>query len=316
MRTRLIVALLLISTPAVAAPPAKPLPAPAPIELTLEVVPEQPRPGQAIYWLGKLRNASSRTLYVPTRTAEWLHFYAVHRKPQAGGASGHGYVFGPQQLPLAWRPLAPGAVLEVGGALGDEVAECRHGCSVGDVSMTLELAIPPNLGDEAEDADHIVPRGLRVEAGVSIRAPTYPMLERTAADAVALSVLGVRAVEGGVRVRLRLKNRTGAPLWLPRPAQWTATCALTETEPGGWGVPGSRRGAEERPLSLKQAALVQPGRAVVGEVACAGWSMPRRGTVAVTLAAPEWAEARRAVRVPWVWSGVVESGVSEVGIGL
>lgn len=315
MRTRLILALLLATAPAGAAPPDKPVPASAPLELTLEVVPEQPRPGQAIFWLGKLRNVSRRTLYLPARTAEWLHFYAEHRKPLTGGASGHGYMFGPQQMPLEWWPLAPDAVLEVAGALGDDVAECRHGCPIGDVSMTLEMAVPPKLGDDVLDADHIVPRGLRAGAGVSIREATYPLLERSAADAVALSVLGARAAKGGVRVRLRLENRTGAPLWLPRPSRWMATCVLTETAPGGWGVPGSHMGQDVLPLSFKQAVLVQPGRAVVGEVVCEGWSMPRRGTVAVTLAAPEWADARRPVRVPWVWSGVAESGAVSVGVG-
>ena len=186
MRTCLALALLLVSASAAAAPPAKPLAAPSPFELTLEVVPAQPRPGQPVYWLGKLRNASTRTLYVPTRTPEWLSFSAVHIKPDQGGAYGHGNVFARQQPPLAWRPLAPGAVLEKGGALGDDVPECRHGCPVGDVRMTLEMAISPNLGDEAPDPDHIVPRGLRAQAGLTIRVPTYPLLERASTDAVAL----------------------------------------------------------------------------------------------------------------------------------
>jgi len=313
MRTRLILTLLLLSTSAAAAPPAKPLPAPSPFELTLEVVPEHPRPGERIYWLGKLRNVSARTLYVPTRTAEWLSFYAIHTKPESGGAYGHGYGFAGQQPPLAWQPLAPGAVLEQGGALADDIAECRHGCPVGDVQMTLEMAIAPNLGDEAPDADHIVPRGLRVQAGVTIQAPTFSLLERASADAVALSVLGARTARDGLRVRLRLENRTAAPLWLPRPAQWLVTCAVTETAPGARGVPGTRFGAEARPLAVNRAALVAPGRALTGEVACEGWQLPRRGTVAVTLAAPEWAEARRPVRVPFVWSGVVASAAWEVG---
>lgn len=316
MRTRLALALLLVSTSAAAAAPPKPVPAPSPFELTLEVVPAQPRPGQSVYWLGKLRNASARTLYVPTRTAEWLSFYAVHFKPAEGRNAGHGNLFATQQPPLAWRPLAPGAVLEKGGALGDDLPECRHGCPVGDVQMTLEMAIPPNLGDEAPDADHIVPRGLGARAGISIRVPTYPLLERASPDAVALSVLGVRAGQGGLRVRLRLENRTDAPLWLPRPALWRATCVVTETAPGGWGVPGTRFGQDVAPLSLKQALLVQPGRALTGEVLCEGWGMPRRGTVAVTLAAPQWAEARRPMRVPFVWTGMVESSGFSVGRGL
>lgn len=314
MHTRLIPTLLLLSASAAAAPAAKPLPAPSPFELTLEVVPAQPRPGQPVYWLAKLRNASTRTLFVPTRTAEWLSFYAVHFKPEQGRAAGHGNLFAAQQPPLVWRPLAPGAVLEKGGVLADDVPECRHGCPLGDVQMTVEMAIPPNLGDEAPDADHIVPRGLGAQAGFSIRAPTYPLLERASADAVALTVLGVRAGQGGLRVRLRLENRTDAPLWLPRPAQWRVTCAVTETAPGAWGVPGSRFGEDVRPLELRRALLVQPGRALTGEVACAGWQMPRRGTVAVTLAAPEWAEVRRAVRVPFVWSGMAQSPPFAVGM--
>jgi hypothetical protein len=53
-------ALLLLSTPAAAAPPAKPVIAPSPLELTLVFVPEQQRPGERVFWLGKLRNASKR----------------------------------------------------------------------------------------------------------------------------------------------------------------------------------------------------------------------------------------------------------------
>lgn len=311
MRTPLMLALLLFCTPALAAPPAKP--PPSPFELTLEVVPAQPRPGEPIFWLGKLRNASARTLFVPTRTTEWLQFFAVHQKPDTGVAYGHGYGFAGEQPALQWQALPPGAVLEKGGALGDDVAECRRGCPVGDVHMTLEMAVPPKLGDEAPDADHLVPRGLRTDAGVSIRVPTFPLLERTAADAVGLSVLGARAVQGGLRVRLRLENRSGAPLWLPRPAHWLPTCAVTEEAPGAFGVPGSRFGEDVRPLTLGQAVLVQPGRALTGEVACEGWQLPRRGTVAVTLGAREWGEVRRAVRWPFVWSGTAQSAVFLVG---
>lgn len=328
--TRLLLALLLLSTPAAAAPPpepvaagsaaapaaappAKPVTASSPLELTLAFVPEQPRPGERVFWLGKLRNASKRKVYVPTRTSEWLHFFAVHIPPEGTGGSGRGYAFGQNEPPLEWQALAPGAVLEMGGALADEVSSCRRGCPAGDVQMTLEMAVPPKLSGESPDADHIVPRGLRAEAGVSIRVPTFPLLERTAADAVALTVLGVRAVRDGLRARLRLENRTDAPLWLPQPALWRATCAVTETLPGAWGAPGSHFGEEVRLATLAQAVLVRPGQAVTGEVACAGWQMPRRGTVAVTLAALEWADVRRAVSVPFVWSGFVESRAFEVG---
>lgn len=313
MHTRLALALLLVSTSAAAAEPAKPSPATSPFELTLEVVPAHPRPGERVYWLAKLRNASTRILYVPTRTRDWLSLSAVHIKPKREGIYGRGHGFSVQPQPLAWLPLAPGAVIEKGGALGDDVPECRQGCPVGEVRMTLQMAIPPDLGDEAPDADHIVPRGPHTETGFAIRVPTYPLLERASADAVTLSVLGARAVPDGLRVRLRLENRTDAPLWLPRPAQWLATCAVTESASGAWGVPGSRMGAEVRPLTLERGALVGPGRALSGEVACAGWQMPRRGTIAVTLVAPEWAEQQRAVRVPFVWTGMVQSAVFEVG---
>lgn len=331
MRTPLLLALLLLAllvvstsataapppepvaaTPA-AAPPAKPVTAPLPLELTLVFVPAQPRPGERVFWLGKLRNVSKRKLYVPTRTSEWLQFYAVHIKPETSAISGRGQRFAQKGPPLEWQALAPGAVLEKGGALGDEVPLCRDGCPAGDVQMSLEMAVPPTLSDEAPDADHIVPRGLRAQAGVSIRVPSFPLLERTATDAVALSVLGVREVQGGLRVRLRLENRTEAPLWLPRPTQWRATCAVTETVPGVLGAPGSSFGEEVRPTTLEQAELVRPRQAVTGEVACAGWQMPQRGTVAVTLAALEWAEVRRPMSVPFVWSGLVESRVFEVG---
>lgn len=179
--------------------------------------------------------------------------------------------------------------------------------------MTLQMAIPPHLGDEAPDADHIVPRGLHAEAGVAIRVTTYPLLGRASADAVKLTVLGARAAPDGLRVRLRLENRTNAPLWLPRAAQWLATCAVTEAAPVAWGVPGSHMGAEVRPLALERGALVGPVHVLAGEVACVGWQMPRHGTVAVTLFAPEWAEQRRAIPVPFVWTGMVESAVFEVG---
>jgi len=92
-----------------------------------------------------------------------------------------------------------------------------------------------------------------------------------------------------------------------------AAAAPPAKPPAARGVPGTRFGEEVRPVTLGQAVLVRPGRAVTGEVACAGWGMPRRGTVAVSVAAPAWAEVRRAVRVPLVWSGVVGSGVIEVG---
>lgn len=44
--------------------------APAPLVLTLEVVPAKPLPGQQLYWLARLRNSSDRPVYIPSVTLD------------------------------------------------------------------------------------------------------------------------------------------------------------------------------------------------------------------------------------------------------
>jgi hypothetical protein len=213
----------LLCAPALAAAAEPPSP---PLELTLQVLPETPRPGQRVYWLGRLRNASQRTVHVPTQTSEWLCLDAYHAPPDTAHGHGHGHAFAATQPPLAWRALAPGEAIEVGGDVGDVEPACRRGCPAGNLQLQFELAVPLGLPADTPSPDHVLPRNLRTAEGIRIGPAEHGLLERTAPGAVAARILRARQGKDGLRLRVELVNRTDVPLRLPPFRHIEAACEV------------------------------------------------------------------------------------------
>lgn len=289
--------------------------APSPLEITIEFAPATPRPGDHVYWLGRVRNTTRQKLFVPKQIRSWLTFGPHLSRPDEvrGMPGGVARAILSEHPPIEWIELAPGTSIDQGGDVGALEPRCSRGCPEGTLYAWFQLApnLPPAITGDA--SDHVVPEAMKANARVAIEPARATVLEVRDQAALRITALGARTSGGKTMIRARFENVSSMPLWVPKPERFVINgCSFTAPDGSGGGQ-GIGFPREEAPTNGAPFVLVRPGRAFEGEVTCRSLGAPRGGSVTVSFATPMEQEPPPALDPPFRWSGVGELGPVVVG---
>jgi hypothetical protein len=279
--------------------------APSPLQITLELAPATPRPGDRVFWLGRLQNTTRQTLFVPKQIRSWLTFGAHHQGPSTstGMSGGVSRAMLRDPPPIEWIALAPGASLEEGGDVGAVEPRCSRGCPEGTLFAWFQLApnLPPAIEGDAND--RVVPGPMRASARAAVEKPRATTLEVRDPAALRITALGARTSGGTTIVRARFQNVSSMPLWVPKPERLVVNGCSFTTPDGVAGSQGTSYLHDEDSADGARHVLVRPGRALEGVLTCRGLAVQRGGSVTVSFATPWEHESLPMLDPPFLWAG-------------
>lgn len=233
-------------------------PSESPLEVELQITPTNPRPGETIYWVVRLRNKTSNELHlvanIEKELVPWANFLApsTHVYSVAGRMrSAH--------PPSQWVALAPWGTLEKSGTVAELVSECRRGCPRGTLNLRTNFTRFPSDGLKAGYV--VVSEAAELDRVIEIREPVFQYITLHGTNTAR-----IRAIPNadGRNIRVQWTNQSPHAIWVARPQRWRLEYRCQTDDSGAQGCEGwpNAMWGNDPPMTRNDFVLVGAGETI------------------------------------------------------